>query len=660
MSSIPSNLARVPNTLASSIMLNSLNRTNQSLLNLQVQLASGQKINRPSDSAAEAGTISVLDDQIERRTQRIRNIGHGESVLNTIDSALGDATNMLLEAKEIGLSQVGATSDKATRKSMAVVIESMVNEMVSIANRKYQGIHLFGGSASGKQPMVELLGGWKYQGEGNGLFTDMGLPRPFPITVGADQAFGVKSTRVEGSRDLDPQMVGSTRLQDLNGARGLGVSKGTITVDVDGVTSAVDLSSAHDVQDVIDALEAAIQQTDPGAVVQIDPVTGNRLEIIPSGGSVVTITDLTADTIAADLGIAGAFDAGTTTGQDLDPKLTEMTPVTSLSGVTVPLGTIRLENAGQVRDLDLSGAETVRDIMNAVDSLNIGIRVEINEAGDRLNFVNELSGGAMSISEVAGGTTATELGVRSLSASTLLSDFNNGRGVSIESGNSDPVTGLPDPDRDVDFMITLKDGTEIEVDLAGAITVQDVLDMINDAAIAEGVAVPADFEAGLAADGNGITLTDNTPGTTTSVTKMNNSGAAADLGLLGSTDGAILTGEDRATVAVDSVITNLMALAKALKSDDSTGIEFATAKLEDDLDRFAQVRGEVGARSRRLSDAKIREEDMQIQDMSLKSQVQDLDFTEAAMRFATLEQQLLAGLQTTSRVNSLSLLDFLR
>ncbi len=660
MSSIPSNLVRVPNSLASSIMLNSLNRTNQSLLNMQVQLSSGKKINRPSDNAAAAGNISVLDDLIERREQRMRNQQHGESVLNTIDASLGEATNILLQAKEIGLSQVGATSDKETRKSMAVVIESMVSEMVSIANRKYQGVHVFGGNATGSEPMVEMLGGWKYQGKGDGMFTDMGLPKPFPITVGADRAFGAKSVRVEGSRDLDPQMTGSTRLQDLNGARGLGISKGTIVVDVDGVNADVDLSGAHDVDDVINKLAEAIQATDPGAVVQIDPATGNRIEIIPSAGSTVTISDLTADTIAADLGITGSFTPGDTLGEDLDPKLTELTPVSSLSGVTVPMGTIRLENAGQVRDLDLSGAETVRDIMNAVEGLGIGISVEINRDQDRLNFVNELSGGAMSISEVGGGVAATELGVRSLDTGTLLSDFNGGLGVSIETGNTNPVTGQPDPDRDLDFRITLKDGTEVDVDLAGAVTVQDVLDTINNAAAGAGVAVPADFAAALATDGNGITLTDNTPGTTTSVTKLNNSGAAADLGLLGSTDGAILTSEDRATVAVDSVISHLMALAGALKSNDEKGIQIATAKLDDDLERFALVRGEVGARSRRLMDTRSREEDLQLQDKSLKSQIQDLDYTEAAVEFTTLQQQLQAGFQSASLVSGLSLLDFLR
>lgn len=662
MSSIPSNLARVSNQLSAQIMLSSLTRTNQSLLNMQTKLASGQAVNRPSDDPLAASTISVLDDVLERRDQRMRNLSHAEAVMNNVDAALSDATSIVMEARSIGLSQIGVGSDAQTRETQAVVIDSMLNELVSIANRKYQQIHFFGGEATANPPLVGLNGAWKYQGQGDGLHMDLGLSQSFPVTVSGSAAFGAMSSRVEGDHDLDPQLTADTRLSDLNGARGIGVTLGTINVDVNGTNISVDLTDAHTVQDVIDTLEAAIQTEDPGATVQIDPVTGNRLEIIPSGGVTVTITDPGADAAAADLGIAGTFDAGTTTGEDLDPRLTELTPLSALTGVTVPLGTIRLTNGNQMRDLDLSGAETVRDVMNEVAALKIGIRVELHPDGDRLNFLNELSGSSMSVGEVGGGATATELGVRSLTTTTRLEDFNDGLGVQILSGAVDPVTGLPDPAADLDFRVTLKNGTTFDVDLAGSETVQDVLDTVNAAAAAAGVAVPAEFEATLVSDGNGIALTDNTPpgGGTTSVTRLNGSFAAEDLGILGSTTGATLTGEDRATVAVDSVFSHLITLRDALRTNDERGISLATDKLEQDVDRLAQVRGEVGARTRRVTDADAREEELRLQDISLRSQVQDLEYTEAAIEFAVLQQQLQAGLQTASRLSSISLLDFLR
>ncbi len=659
MSSIPSNLARVPNTLVSQIVRSSLTRTQQDILRLQIQLATGKAVNRASDNPVAASSISVLDDLIERRDQRLRNLSHGDSVLGNVDAALGDASEMLLEAKGIGSSQIGIGSDAETRRNQAQVIDAMINQLIGIANRQFQDLYLFGGDETANAPIVELLGGLQYQGVGDGMTTDLGSAGPIPITMSGEDAFGVLSARVEGAVDLNPTMTGNTRLVDLNGARGFGISLGTINADVNGVDVAIDLSDAHTVSDVIATLEAAIQTEDPGATVAIS-ASGYAFSIVPSGGVTVTITDAGGGNTAADLGIAQVFDGVTIDGSDVDPRITDLTLVTSLSGVTVPMGTIRITNAGQSRDLDLSGAATVQDIINAVQGLDLGVRVEIADTGDRLNFINELSGGQMAIAEVAGGTTATELGVRSFAASTRLDDFNNGLGVEILSGAVDPITGLPNPAKDLDFRITLKDGSTFDVDLVGSQDVSDVLDAINAAATAAGIPVPADFNAALAADGNGIELTDNTAGVTTLVEALNGSHAAENLGILGSTTGATLTGEDRATVAVDSVFTHLIALRDALLTNDERGITLATGNLETDINRLANARAQAGVRNRRVMDAITREEDLRIQDASLRSQVQDLDFTEAAIRFSTLQQQLQAGLITASQAASLSLMDFLR
>jgi flagellar hook-associated protein 3 FlgL len=659
MSTIPSNLARVPTMLSSSIMLSSLQLGQSRLLNAQVQLATGKLVNRPSDDPVASSTVTVLEDILERRTQRLRNMSHAESALGTLDEALSDASDLLLEAKGIGASQIGVGSDAQTRKNQAEVIDAMINELVNVSNRKYQLTHILGGSATASPAMSSLLGQLRYGGSGDGMITDLGFQRGVPITMSGETAFGALSARVKGDADLDPLLTTSTRLSDLHGALGTGVALGSFNVDVNGMDVVVDVTTAHTVQDVIDALQTAIQTVDAGATVTVDAASGNSLRITPSGGVTVTVSDLGSEGTAADLGLTGTYTGpGGAAGSDINPRMTATTNLADLRNITFPLGTIRLENAGQTRDLDLSGAETVEDVINAVAGLNLGIRVEIAETSDRLNFINELSGGHMSIGEV-GGNTATELGVRSLAGSTLLSDFNDGEGVTIRSGSVDPITGLPDPAADIDFRVTLKDGRTFDVDLAGAQTVDDVLTAINAAATGAGVGVPAEFSAGLAGTGNGIALNDATVGTTTSVTRLNGSFAAGDLGILGTTTGATLTGEDRATVAVDSVFSHLIALRDALRGNDERGITVATGKLDGDIARVAEARATVGVRSRRVADGVDREEELQLQDLSLKSQLQDLDYTEAAVRFASLQQQLQAGLATTSQISRLSLLDYL-
>lgn len=661
MSFVPSVLGRVPNALASQMILGSITRTNTQLLNIQTQLATGRALNRPSDDPIGASTVGVLDNMLELREQRLGNLSQAEAMLGVLDSAMADVSDLLLEAKGVGLSQIGVGSDAETRANEAEVINSIIQSLESIANRDHRGMHIFGGNNTAQPPFAGMLGGIRYLGEGSGLVTDIGLSIDTPVTINGERAFGSLSARVEGARDLDPTLRAETRLADLGGARGLGVTRGSITVNVDGVETQVDLSDASTIGDVRSRLEQAIQQTDPGAVVEIDPVSGSGFSITPSAGSTVTISDSQAGVTAQDLGLAGTYAGGVATvGGDLNPGLTWTTPVSSLDGITVPMGSIRIENGGQVREVDLSGAETIQDIRNAIEQLGIGVRVDIADSGDRLTIRNEVSGAEMSIGEIGGGSTATELGIRSFSADTRLSDFNQGRGVSIVTGSMDPVSGLPSPSMDLDFNVTLGDGRGFDVDLTGAETVQDVIDLTTAAATAAGIAVPGEFEMALAEEGNGFVLEDGTGGPDPMVvSSLNGSSAAADLGILGS-GSAKLAGEDRAMVAVDGVFSNLIALRDALLADDDSGIAFAVDRLEQDISRATEARAEVGVRARRVADATTREGNLKVQDLSLKSSIQDLDFAAAAMRFGSLQQQLQASLSTASNVTGLTLLDFLR
>ncbi len=658
MSTIPSSIARVPNLLSSRMMLGNLTRTNMSLLDLQSQLATGVRVLRPSIDPVASATIGSLDFALERRSQHLRNLQQADSMLATIDQSLGDINDLILEAKGIGLSQIGVGSDSETRANQAQVIDSILQSLVDITNREQGGIHFFGGEAISQGPMSEMYGFYRYTGFGDSMQTDLGMSSGIGITVSAEDALGAMSSRMRGLQDLDPNLNADTLLEDVGGARSLGIETSSIIVDVNGTELTVDLSDANTVGDVVNTLQLAIKSVDVFASVSIQ---GGAIAITPNLGP-ITFSDTDTGNMVADLGIDSTFIPGLTrSGLDLDPKLTEQTAITDLPGVSFPMGTIRIQNAGQIREVDLSDVTTIGELQNRIESLDIGVRVELDDDGQRLNFRNELSGASMSISEVGGGQTATELGVRTFSGLTELADFNGGRGVGSVSGGFDPVTGLPDPQLDMDFEITLTDGTAFGVDISGAITVNDVLATINDAATAAGLTVPTGFDARLNLDGNGIILVDNSGGAgELSVSRLNNSTAAQDLGILGTGDGAILAGTDQAQVASDGLLSHLIQLRDALLANDESGIAFATEQLDDDTLRAAEARAEVGVRSRRIMDSLAREEDRSVQDQALRSNVRDLDFAEAATKFALLEQQLQASMATISRTQQLSLLDFLR
>ena len=195
------------------------------------------------------------------------------------------------------------------------------------------------------------------------------------------------------------------------------------------------LSEAWTIQDVMD-----IFQETAGIDISIG-ADGRGLFITVPEGERISISDPSGGRTAADLGIDTIFTNLAQIGADLDRRLTDNTPISALA---FDLGVIRFSNGLKSVDLDLSTAQNVSDVRDLVQQLDMGIEIQLNEDGDRLDAVNLRSGSLMSIGEVAGGQTATNLGIRSLDRETLLSDIPTVvRELEFSLETSDPETGAP-------------------------------------------------------------------------------------------------------------------------------------------------------------------------------------------------------------------------
>lgn len=670
MTSFPTSFGRAPNHLFTQASLNAINRTNVGLLRVNTQIASGLDILTPSDDPVRSAIISTLDSRLERNAQVLKNLGFAADSLDTLDVALRDAKDLVDQAMGIALEQSSTPTDAATRAGQANIIDSLVRSFFTIANRSSVVGHIFGGVAPGRAP-VELVGNaYRFVGGRGGMTADLGGISDIPITMGADNAIGAISARVEGTTDLNPALTRATRLADLNGARATGINTGEIVMRFNaGPPLTVDLSSAVTAGNVADTITAAIRQYESDhAVTILGPggvsYSGGAFSIdVPAGD--LTFTDLQGSFTALDLGLtdgaAAAFNAGSPNGADLDPRLSWTSPVSALTGLTGPLGQLRLTTGGKDYTIDLSGAQTLADIRSAFEAGGTGVVVEISRDGRSINVKTAVAGTraqAMTIAEVTGGgNTATLLGVRTLSPATRLADFNDARGVGFNP--TDP-----------DFRITLGDGFEITIDLTAQHmgTVQDLLNAVNTQAQAQLAAAgrPAtDFNAELEFPGNGIVFAQDPALAATakiSVTRLNNSPAAEQLGLLNPTldpSGARLTSQDRSSVRVDNMFTHLLDLAEALRTNDTIGIELAYSKLQAGVDRLNQSRAVNGGYARRVSDEITRQEDRKVLDTSMRSQLRDVDYAAASTRFAQLQLQLQAGLAVAAQSQQLTLLNYL-
>ncbi|MFO0831390.1 MAG: flagellin [Phycisphaerales bacterium] len=683
MTIIPPNLTRVPSFYGSALALSNIGRNNLALLRVQEQMSTGRAITRVSDDIVKSAAIGVLDDRLERSLQQQRNLQHASSALNIVDDTLGEASDLANEARTIASEQVSLTSSAAERASQAVVIDQMLTSLMNVSNRQSVAGYVLGGTVTSRAPVEGFLGYYRYRGENNaGLTTDLDQASTVPITLGPTAVTGL-SSRVRSNVDLDPQLTVGARLTDLRGARGVGITLGTIEMSINsGARIPINLQGSDTVQDVLDRVNAAVRQyeTDNSTTV-LGPgglgVSGGAIAMDVAGSNSIQFFDVGNGIASQDLGLstvpAAPFTSASPSGQDLGAKLTMRTPVSALAGITGPLGTIRITNAGHTQVVDLSAAQTIEDVKTVIEGANLGVRVLINDSGTGIDVLNEVSAGsrnALSISEVAGGDTATRLGIRSMMSDTRISEFNFGRGVSIIDGVRDPVSGVVSAPLNTDMTITLGDaaGTPITIDFTpdDMVSVQTVLNALNtqiQAQLTTAGLPTTTLTASLASDGNGIMLTQD-PGlpNRVQVAPQNNSQAAAELGLLGGTWDATahaLTGTDNSRVRVDSLFSHLVDLRDSLTTNDISGIGFAGADIEAATNSVVETRGMVGGFAQRVQGAITRETDRSVLDESTRSQLRDVDFTQAATQFSMLQTQLQASLRTTAMTQQLSVLDYL-
>jgi len=506
---------------------------------------------------------------------------------------------------------------------------------------------LFGGSNTQTPPFQVLANGAVlYNGNQASINSNIGSGLVAPNNIDGITAFGAISTPV-GS-DIDPALTSQTSLSDLN--NGQGVQAGSIQVTVNTgtpVSETVDLSHAKTIGDV----EQLIENAFPPGTLNVSIVSGvpqDALQITPSSGT-VSVSDIAGGQTAADLGIASNASA-TITGTNLNPQLTLETPLSALNGgagVDTTDGLVINDGSTQAT-VNISKDGTVQDLLNTLTSADPNLDVGINAAGNGLAISTRLSGVNFSIGE-NGGTTATDLGIRTMTGSTLLSSLNSGQGVPLSTtdSNGNPVTPQ--------ITIDLRDGTSVNVNLTGATTVQDVINDIN------GVQ-PGVLTASLNSVGNGISITDN-DGTSTGPLTVETNSISTALGIAGtqsSTDPTQpLVGTDVNPIQANGVFNLLVQLQSALSTSNNAELTQLQPSLQNELSRIGVVQADLGSREQMLSQVQTQLSTSQTNVQSALSNQMDVNMASALTQLTQLQTSLQAALQTTATTMQMSIFNYL-
>ncbi len=502
------------------------------LQEIQEKLASGKRINRPSDDPL--GTIKSLDYRgiVSNVDRFLGNINFGSTWLNQIDSVMSNMGNLVSRAKSLAISQGSDTADATSRKGTAQEVESLYQQMIDFANTQVGDKYLFGGSITDTPPFDET---GAYHGNAERINVEISKGVSAEINAVGSRFL---STDLNPAISLDPSTAGYTfSSQDVtsqflidssnNGLRVMlaGDTGGARTVQIDaGSYTGEDL--AKEIQNKIRLL-GQVGGVDYSSVTVTYDATNHHF-VFDSGSTTNfdTLENATGSNALQTLG----FSAPITGNGDTDVESDNAVSFNIIAGVNDSF-TIRVDGGGPhavtIGAGTYTGASLRNEIQNQLNA-SLGAGVVTVDYGtlhpNRFTLTSGSTGLDSSVSLTPGDhdflrmvQLEPDLSVNGTEG-TRISDLNLGEGVTLGT-----------------IRITDRAGNSADIDLSSAVTVKDILDDIN---AATGVHVMASLNAAK----NGIVLTDTNaqPAQIQNLKVEDISGTAAkDLGLLQDVPGNI-------------------------------------------------------------------------------------------------------------------------
>lgn len=641
---------RVTNGMMSNLVTFNMQKSLSRFMEMQTQMSSGKRINKPSDDPL--GTLRDLDyrAEIKKIAQFRRNISTATNWQQSYDTALADVKNMLSSAKELAVSMSNASYDSSARAAAAVEVRSVYDRLIGLANSEIEGKQIFSGYKTDSTAFSASGIGAVYRGDNGAIEFEVDGDLMMQINMIGSDVFLEQLHTLGAEADLNVGVVGSTELANLNGGTGIdlttGATPGTITITDQNlsITSTVDLAGAGvtTVQDVLDTINARLAADGITDVTAKLGPAGNHIMLEGNPSGVITAdtklgvlhdgygvaleppTILLRDGVNPDIEVD--FTGATTVG-DIITKFNAAAP----ANVTMQIEPV---NGKSLQIIDSNGVPLGLEVVELEEGANTATKLGILGPIDPTLDGDELNPTTSFKVEETTGTTAADLGILAdftashlgsdldpnLIATDELSSLNNGSGfdlgeITIRHGDLQRTIDLNDP---------------------GIITLQDAIDAINNSGL--------DITASINPSNSGIQIVNND--TTRSLViqdEMEDTKITRDLGIFGSSD----------------MLGSLLVLAEAMERDDEDGIRDLVGNMELAIDQAVAERAGVGAKWAQLEITDARQVDKDLTNVRLLSEVEDADISRLITDLTTYENHFQVSLMATAKIIQPSLMQFL-
>jgi flagellar hook-associated protein 3 FlgL len=285
--------SRITQTMLNSQLLRNLNNNLGRMDNLQNQLATGRKINKPSDDPVGISFSLRYRSELAANDQYQKNVDATISYLDFTDSTLDQMGSVMQRARELAVQGANGTNSDDSLNAIKTEIDQLYAQLTNVGNSKFNGKYVFNGQVTDQPPFPNPADAANAVTNTGEIQFEIGAGVKIAINKTADQVFGAsgaKNNAFQILKDLSADLANRNqggiqksieildqRLDAVLGAR----------ADVGAKTNRIELAENRlkDIEVNISSLQSKTEDADPAEVITNLKMNENVYQASLSAGS---------------------------------------------------------------------------------------------------------------------------------------------------------------------------------------------------------------------------------------------------------------------------------------------------------------------------------------------------------------------------------------
>jgi flagellar hook-associated protein 3 FlgL len=183
---------RVTQNMMNAQMLRNLNYNLSQMDKLQNQMATGRRINKPSDDPVGISFSMRYRSELSANDQYEKNVDNAISWLDFTDAMLDQATQIIQRVRELAVNGANSTNPPDAMNAIRSEIIQLREQMVTVANSQFNGKYIFNGEKTDVKPYVDDAANPAASAETDGgkIHFEIGVGVLLAVNVTGNEVFG--------------------------------------------------------------------------------------------------------------------------------------------------------------------------------------------------------------------------------------------------------------------------------------------------------------------------------------------------------------------------------------------------------------------------------------------------------------------------------------